>query len=206
MCGVRGLVCGLKTLGESAGLQQRLGGAESGAVVLSIESEGPAFKSELRPADVVQFVDGVRISSSADMQRELFSKKLGTPVVFGIWRMGVTKKISISPQQFPVQMEQRAQPAQGTWQGETSVERLGMVLKAAKPRGIRVESVDPNSPADRSQICAGDLITEIENKPVQSVADCVSAISASVGRNPAIGILLQVERQGRRIFVLLYGD
>jgi S1-C subfamily serine protease len=81
-----------------------------------------------------------------------------------------------------------------------------MVLKAAKPRGVRVESVDANSPADRSQIFAGDLITEIENKPVHSVTDCVSAIGASVGRNPAIGILLQVERQGRRIFVLLYGD
>ncbi len=196
----------VETLGESAGLQRRLAGAESGVVVLSIESEGPAFKSELRPADVVQFVDGVRISSSADMQRELFSKKLGTPVVFGVWRMGAVKKISITPHQFPVQEEQRAQLAPKASQSEISLERLGMVLKAAKPKGVRVESVDANSPADRSQIFAGDLITEIENKPVHSVTDCASAIGASVGRNPAIGILLQVERQGRRIFVLLYGD
>jgi serine protease Do len=196
----------VETLGESAGLQQCLAGAESGAVVLSIESEGPAFKSELRPGDVVQFVDGIRISSSAEMQRELFSKKVGTPVVFGVWRMGATKKISISPQQFPVQEEQRAQSAPRAAQEETSLERLGMVLKAAKSRGVRVESVDANSPADRSQIFAGDLITEIESKPVHSVADCMSAIGASVGRNPAIGILLQVERQGRRVFVLLYGD
>jgi S1-C subfamily serine protease len=155
---------------------------------------------------VVQFVDGVRISSSADMQRELFSKKLGTPVVFGVWRMGAVKKISITPHQFPVQEEQRAQLAPKASQSEISLERLGMVLKAAKPKGVRVESVDANSPADRSQIFAGDLITEIENKPVHSVTDCASAIGASVGRNPAIGILLQVERQGRRIFVLLYGD
>ena len=196
----------VETLGESAGLQQRLAGAEAGAVVLSIESDGPAFKSELRPADVVQFVDGVRIGSSAEMQRELFSKKPGVTVVFGVWRMGVAKKISISPQQFPIQEEHRAQSVPKALQGETSVERLGMVLKPAKSKGARVESVEVNSPADRCQILVGDLITDIENKPVHSVADCVNAIGASVGRNPSTGVLLQIERQGRRIFVLLYGD
>jgi len=41
---------------------------------------------------------------------------------------------------------------------------------------------------------------------VHSVADCVSAINSSVGRNPSVGVLLQIERQGRRMFVLLYGD
>ncbi len=196
----------METLGESAGLQQRLAGAEAGAVVLSIEPDGPAFKSELRPADVVQFVDGVRIGSSAEMQRELFSKKLGVPIAFGVWRMGVTKKILISPQQFPAREEEGGQHIQKPASGETSADRLGMVLKPSKSRGVRVESVEANSPAERCQIVAGDLITDIESKPVHSVADCVNAINSSVGRNPSVGVLLQVERQGRRMFVLLYGD
>ena len=196
----------VETLGESAGLQQRLAGAEGGAVVLSIEPEGPAFKSELRPADVVQFVDGVRIGSSAEMQKELFSKKLGVPITLGIWRMGATKKILISPQQFPVREEEGVHHTQKAASGDAAADRLGMVLKTAKSKGVRVESVDANSPAERCQIVAGDLITDIESKPVHSVADCVSAINSSVGRNPSVGVLLQIERQGRRMFVLLYGD
>jgi serine protease Do len=196
----------VETLGESAGLQQRLAGAEGGAVVLSIEPEGPAFKSELRPADVVQFVDGVRIGSSAEMQKELFSKKLGVPITLGIWRMGATKKILISPQQFPAREEEGVHHTQKAASGDAAADRLGMVLKTAKSKGVRVESVDANSPAERCQIVAGDLITDIESKPVHSVADCVSAINSSVGRNPSVGVLLQIERQGRRMFVLLYGD
>lgn len=196
----------METLGESAGLQQRLAGAEAGAVVLSIEPDGPAFKSELRPADVVQFVDGVRIGSSAEMQRELFSKKLGVPITLGVWRMGATKKILIAAQQFPAREEEGGQQMQKAASGENSADRLGMVLKPSKSRGVRVESVEVNSPAERCQIVAGDLITDVENKPVHSVVDCVNAINSSVGRNPSVGVLIQVERQGRRMFVLLYGD
>lgn len=196
----------METLGESAGLQQRLAGAEAGAVVLSIEPDGPAFKSELRPADVVQFVDGVRIESSAAMQRELFSKKVGVPITLGVWRMGATKKIVISPQQFPAREEEQVQHIQKAAGAENPADRLGMVLKPSKSKGVRVESVEQNSPAERCQIMTGDLITDIESKPVHSVADCVNAINSSVGRNPSVGVLLQVERQGRRMFVLLYGD
>jgi len=54
---------------------------------------------------------------------------------------------------------------------------------------------------DRTRISAA--ITEVESKPVTDAAGCVSAITTGLVTKGNKGILLNVERQGRRAFVIL---
>jgi len=192
-----------ETLGETAALKERLGGAGAGAVVLAIEADGPAFRTDLRPADVIQSVDGKTITTALELQRELFERKAGQLVRLVVWRQGSRKAVTIQLAELPeaprpvFEAERSARPASG------GQERFGLTLHELKGRGLRVEAVAEGSVAARGELQAQDLITEVEHRQVRSVAECLAAIRSALGRGGSGGALLQVERKGKRIFVLL---
>ena len=192
-----------ETLGETAALKERLAAAGAGAVVLAIEADGPAFRTDLRPADVIQSVDGKAVTTALELQRELFERKAGQLVRLVVWRQGSRKAVTIQLAELPeaprpvFEAERSARPASG------AQERFGLTLHELKGRGLRVESVAEGSVAARGELQAQDLITEVENRPVRSAAECLAAIRSALGRGGSGGALIQVERQGKRIFVLL---
>ena len=63
--------------------------------------------------------------------------------------------------------------------------------------GLVVTDVDPTGPAAEAGIDQGDVILEINRKPVSSVADAKAAIEASGGRP----VLLLMSRKGQTIYV-----
>lgn len=195
----------VETLGDTAALQERLAGARAGVVVLALEADGPALRTDLRPADVIQAVDGRAVNSALELQRELFNRKAGTPVVLNVWRQGVKKTISIQTVEIPdvprpvIENERSGASLAG------SQEKFGLTLKEVKGRGVRVEGILEGSVAAGNDLEVQDLITEIENRPVRNAAECLSAIRSAEGRNKG-GVLMQVERQGRRTFVLWRGN
>lgn len=190
----------VETLGETAALQEKLGAAKEGVVVLALEADGPALKTDLRPADVIQSVDGRKVASAVDLQRELFSRKAGTQVNLGVWRQGAKKTVVIQLVEIPEAPRPVIESEKGPPSGGAQ-DKLGLVLREVKGRGVRVESIAEGSLASRNDLEERDIVTEVENRPVRTVAECLSAIRVGVGRSRG-GVLLQVERQGRRTFVL----
>jgi len=82
-------------------------------------------------------------------------------------------------------------------------ETLGLKLRDGKPSGAQVVSVLPDSPAARAEIVADDIITDVEKQPVTDAAGCVSAIATGLVTKGSKGVLLNIEHQGRRAFVIL---
>ena len=82
-------------------------------------------------------------------------------------------------------------------------DRFGLTLHEIKGRGLRVEAVAEGSLAARSDFELQDLITQVDSRPVRSASECLAAIQAALARGGFGGALLQVERQGRRTFILL---
>ena len=71
------------SLADNPTLLEHFQGIESGALVRTIMADSPAFRSDLRPFDVITQVDGVAISGAKDLQREIVKKKIGQVVQLG---------------------------------------------------------------------------------------------------------------------------
>ena len=195
----------VETLGETQVLGERLAAAGRGAVVLAVEAEGPAFRTDLRPADVIQSVDGKRVGSALELQRELSARKAGQPVRVGVWRMGTLKTINVPLAELPPAPQLLLEAGRPQRSPVSSQERFGLKLRELKGHGVRVEGVEATSASARAGLLPEDVVTEVENRPVRTVADCLAALRSGLSRNTA-GVLVQLERQGLRTFVLLRVD
>jgi len=195
---------GIRTygLGEKPAVRAHFSGIESGVVVDTIEANAPAYKSDLRAADVITEVDGVKILSGRDLQKEILKKKIGQLIQLTVWRAGQTMRIAVATGELPGQFTKVANvaPIKGT---EAKAETLGLKLRDAKPTGAQVVGTQPESPAARAEIFADDIITGVAGQPVTDAAGCVSAIATGLVTKSGKGVLINIERRGQRTFVIL---
>ncbi len=192
----------MMTLGADTRLREHISGVEKGVVVQTIEANAPASKSELHAADVITEVDGVKVATNREMQREILRKKIGQPVQLTVWRGGGLLKIAVITGELPAELTKVANPAPRK-AGEPKLESYGLKLHDAKGEGARIVEVVADSPASKVEILADDLITEVDTKPVADAAACAAAISAGFEAKGRKGVLLNLERRGKRIYVVL---
>ncbi len=81
-------------------------------------------------------------------------------------------------------------------------ESLGLKLKDADSGALVVE-ITPQSPAARAEILAGDVITAVETQAIASAAACARSIDTSIREKHAKGVLLNIDRKGKRTFAVL---
>ena len=85
---------------------------DKGVVVRTIEADAPAYKSDLRPFDVITQIDGAPVTTDTQLQHEILKKKVGQNVELGVWRKGQTMKIAITTGELPNEIDRTAlQPA-----------------------------------------------------------------------------------------------
>src|SRR5438045_6797331 len=91
----------IETLGDDPTIRELFKGIEKGVVVRTIEADAPAYKSELRPFDVVTQVDGAAVATDSQLQHEILKKKIGQKVELTVWRKGQTMKIPVTTGELP---------------------------------------------------------------------------------------------------------
>ncbi len=192
----------IESLAEKAHLRAHFVGIESGVVVDTIEANAPAYKSDLRPADVITEIDGVKVASARDLQKQILRKKIGQPVQMTVWRAGQTLRIAVATGELPAELTRvaNATPAKG---GVARTETMGLQLRDAKPAGAHVVGTLPDSPASRAEVRPDDIITGVESQSVTDAAGCVSAIATGLVTKGGKGVILNIERKGQRTFVIL---
>jgi len=193
----------IQALADNSTLRAHLPGVEQGVVVLTVEADAPAYHSDLRPADVITEVDGVKVASANDLQKLILKKKIGQPVQLTVWRAGSSMQIAVATAELPVEFTKVANAAPSKELPAAKAETLGLKLRDGKPTGAQVVSVAPGSPAAHAEILPDDVITEVESKPVNDAAGCVSAIATGLVTKGNKGILLNFERRGQRAFVIV---
>ncbi|MDQ3413954.1 MAG: trypsin-like peptidase domain-containing protein, partial [Verrucomicrobiota bacterium] len=66
----------IETLGEDSSIRDLFKGVEKGVVVRTIEADAPAYKSDLRPFDVITQIDGAPVTTDTQLQHEILKKKV----------------------------------------------------------------------------------------------------------------------------------
>ena len=97
----RGSGFGLKRSATIQSIRDLFKGVDKGVVVRTIEADAPAYKSELRPFDVITQVDGAPVATDTQLQREILKKKIGQNVELTVWRKGQTMKIPVKTGELP---------------------------------------------------------------------------------------------------------
>src|SRR5947207_11345527 len=91
----------IESLGDDPSIRDLFKGLDKGVVVRTIEADAPAYKSDLRPFDVITQVDTVPVATDTQLQREILKKKIGQTVEMTVWRKGQTLKIAVMTGELP---------------------------------------------------------------------------------------------------------
>ena len=201
----------IETLGDDQSIRDLFKGLEKGVVVRTIEADAPAYKSDLRPFDVITQVDGAPVASDTQLQREILKKKIGQNVELTVWRKGQTLKIPITTGELPGEIGRAANVATPPPQKPEDTNKFGLQvqeltkevaerLKLDVQQGVIVTDVADNSLAAAQGIERQDVITEVDGKPVTNVQSFRDALNKA---DPRKGILLYLDRKGSKTFAVL---
>jgi serine protease Do len=178
----------IHSLREDIDFRDSLSGINEGVVVKEIPPGGPAAKSELKPWDVITAVDGKKVSSPQHLKNEIRGKTIGAPVTLDVHRFGKNIKVKVKPEAWPddatpVLSQKSAAPDDDARSFGLTVQALTKDLAEQfgieKIEGVLISEVERGSAAERKGIKAGDVITEVNGKPVTSPKQFAEALKAA---------------------------
>ncbi|HWX18260.1 MAG TPA: trypsin-like peptidase domain-containing protein [Chthoniobacterales bacterium] len=202
----------IETLGDDSSIRDLFKGIEKGVVVRTIEADAPAYKSDLRPFDVITQVDGTAVETDSQMQHEILKKKVGQNVELTVWRKGQTMKVPVKTGELPNEIARASnEPIRPAQSKQEDVGKFGLQvqdltkevaerLHLGVQQGVIVTDVSDNSIAAQQDIQREDIITEVDGKPVDNVASFREALTKA---DPKRGVLLYLDRKGSKTFAVL---
>lgn len=188
----------MDTLGDRHALRDQIAGVERGVVVETIEPGSPAYRSQLRAADVIVEIDGVKVGAALELQKEILRKKIGATVQLTVWRGGSFQRIAVATGEVPADLTKVTNSRPGKLALEPKAESLGLELRDAKPLGAIVAAVVPGTAADRAGMLADDVITDVGGRTVRNAAAAAAAIGDRLRLARDKPVPLSVERKGKR--------
>jgi serine protease Do len=178
---------------------------DAGAVVSAVDPSGPAAQAGLRPADVLETIDGVQQSDSRAFLRSIIKIPVGTSVHLSGWRdrkrLDSTVTVAAWPNYMPAEGVMRDQAAQKMI--ETAPDpgiKLARITDEARKqyglstdlRGALVSAVESGSEAGDLGIVPGDVIINVQGQSVNSPDDVWHAIeTAHKARRAYLALLVQ---------------
>lgn len=191
-----------KDLAESFGLER-----PAGALVAQIMPEGPGDKGGLQVGDVILKLDNQDIIMSSDLPHAVGRLRPGSKATMQIMRGGKRQQLTLEIGALPDDNGLAAAPGSSSPQAPTvSDNRLGLAVVELTDEqkkaldvstGVAVREVRPG-PGAMIGLRPGDVITNLNNRAVESAADFEKIASAlPVNRS----ISMRVIRQGRASYI-----
>jgi len=176
-----------------------------GALVGDVAPGGPAAKAGIKVGDVVLAINGQPLSDSRALQLKVATMAPGTVARLKVLRNSGEIEIPVTLGEMPSDGSRsgRGQGSDSAMDG-VSVETLtpdiaNQIGVPPGTRGVVVDSVDDSSAAAGVGLRRGDVIEQVNRKPVANAAEYQRAVNAA-GNQP---VLLLVNRGGTTSFVMV---
>jgi serine protease Do len=186
-------------IAESLGLDN-----SNGALVADVMADAPAAKGGIEVGDVIVEFDGHTVGESTELPLMVARTAVGKTVDVKVVRSGKTKMLR-------VEVGELSDEEVGVASADDS-EKLGLSVQELTPeiaeslgiepgtKGIVVAAVEQGSVAEDAGLRRGDVILEVNRKPVEGVADYRKAIQKlEKGKS----LLFLVRRGDNTIFLAL---
>jgi serine protease Do len=154
---------------------------KKGALVAQVFEGDPADKAGIQANDVIVEVDGKSIESSRDLTNKIANLEVGKKTSVTLLRDGKKKTVA-------VEIAKRSDSGALAQQKPQDNEKLGIRIADVTPetarqfghseteKGVLVVGVEPGSKADQAGVRQGDLVKEVNRKPVTSVSELRSEV------------------------------
>jgi len=165
-----------------------------GAVITDVVDGGPAARAGLRPGDVVVSFEGDPVTESYRLRWLTANAGPGRTVTMGIWRERKLRAVAVALDEKPGEGAEQRPPRVAA--ARKDQEPFGLsVDEQPGLAGLRISSVDLRSAAYRAGLREGDVVLDVDGRPVRDRAGFSKAVadSGAVTR-------LYVKRNGRSIF------
>ena len=191
-----------RDLASSFGLKKA-----AGALVSQVVKDGPADKAGVKVGDVILTFNDTDIGASSDLPHVVGRTRPGKKVDVGLIRNGKLKTLNVRTGSLDDGTQSVA--SKGRDNKKNAGGRLGLVVldltdaqksRISLDKGVVVRQVVPEKPAAASGLRSGDVITSIDNKPVNDVDD-FNAVVKKLSTNKHVAV--RIVRGGQPGFVAL---
>jgi serine protease Do len=185
-------------LAESFGLPEG-----KGALVAKVEEGSPAEEGGIQEGDIIITFDGTEIKEMDELPRIVANTAVGEKVRVVVFRDGKEKKLKVKVGEMPEEKTETFEKDKEKDVGMTVQEltpELANRLGLADDEGVIVRSVDPGGPAEEAGIRRGDVIRELNRKPISDMDDFTKAMRKAKKDD---NILLFVKRGDDTLYVVL---
>ena len=188
----------------TADLAKSFGRAETTGVLVASVSEGsPAERAGLKSGDIITEYDGRKVERSSDLPRAVAGTPVGREVRLSVVRDGMpitlTAKIAALDAKESGQADggEKAKPALGL-AVQPLTPALAQQLGVSAKQGLVVQNVQEGSPAAEAGFERGDVIVEVDKKPIKSVAELRESVDKRAKGKP---MLFRIQRQDASLFL-----
>ncbi len=173
---------------------------KQGALVAEVFKDSPAERAGIEQGDVIVEFDGKQIKESKDLPQAVAATPVGKSVAIKISRSGkvISKELKVGEMEEKTTEVAKAPTGKKLGIGVQNVTPdIAQALGLKEASGVVVTQVEPGSPADNAGIQRGDVIREVDRKPVKDVRGLMDEIGKAKDKE---SILLLVQRGGNRMF------
>jgi len=183
----------------------------TGALVSQVSPDSPAAKAGLKSGDVIDQMDGHKVVDSSSLQIAVSQHKPGQKIELGVIRNGQPLTVSATVGEYKKPGTEVAENEGGQGQGNTG--KLGLAVDdldsdarqqlnvPAEVKGAAIANVRPGSPAEDAGLQPGDVVQEVNRKPVTSAEQFANAVH---GTPAGKDILLLVWSKGNSSFRVVH--
>jgi len=180
-----------------------------GVIISQVQSGSAAEKAGLKQGDVITTLNGTAVDTPNTFRNQIANSAPGAQVQLTILRDRREQQVSATLGEFRAEAasEENSENTGGSEKSNTG--KLGVTVEPVTPdaasqlgltagtQGLLVSDVDGTGPAAEAGIQRGDVIQQVNQRPVRNVAEMKAALDRS-GTRPA---LLLITRRGSTIFV-----
>ncbi|HVY17298.1 MAG TPA: trypsin-like peptidase domain-containing protein [Rhodopila sp.] len=189
---VRPAWIGLKLQDVTPEIAQSLGMEQArGSIVSWVSPDGPSGKAGLRVGDVIMTFDGRTPSDERALLRDIAESDVGKTITLGVERNGRPQELHVVTGEWPRNQWEALDAPVKTRQPMIHIppdlgltlaplpadERARLGLSTYK-EGVLIAALPPNSDPARRGLKTGDVVLRVQDKPVFTKADVLSAIAA----------------------------
>jgi len=176
-----------------------------GALVADVLDRGPAKRAGIKRGDIILKFDNKVIPDAHTLSRVVSSTPPGKKVNIVIWRDGKEKTIEVKIGTMPAKGVEELGSTETNWGFE--VQKLTPELAeefgwSKTEKGLIVTEVEQGSPASVAGLRKGDLIKEVNRKPVANLRQYKKALKKGKKNK----LLLLVKRGKYTFYLLLQKD
>jgi serine protease Do len=184
----------------SEGLRKQLGLKDrKGAVVTTVEPDGPAEKAGFKQYDVIFEVNGQPVESSNDLKFKIADMEPGKKISIKVHRDG--KELTLTPS------IEELEPETAKGEAASSEKDVGLSITPLTPalarrygyrttEGLLITEVRNYSEGDRAGLEAGDVILEVNRKRITTVREFESILKKTPSGEEII-VLVRRESEGQ---------